>query len=297
MHFIRIQIAGAPSAYDPAGLLVPIPPDTVHQQLVSFAHSDRLAPVRAQAYDREQTALFVPGTAGAHASFEFTFAPSDGARRPAHFAPAINRYVAASPELAAAIAELIEGASGEGEKLRRIIDFTASLFDYDHPPVKFYEGKDAIPLLREMTKGSCLDINTFLMSSLYVAGIPAAYYSGYFFAAEKPPTSNHFHCWVSTFTEGEQQDWDIAHHISAGTRSIKPGLNPKPGVRLAMSCGRGLKFPLGAQDVWVSHLGSPVWVRRDGRHYEAEALATLTNAGGSHDLGPRIPRQSREIRV
>jgi Transglutaminase-like superfamily len=297
MYRIQIEIGGAPANLDAAGLLVPIPPDTLHQRLVSFQHSPEVSPIHCQAYDSEQATLFVPGSQGATATFEFRFAKSRGVRPAAHFLPAINPYVVASPELAEGIARLTEGASGQGEKLTRIVAYTASLFEYDHPAVKFYQGKAAIPLLRQLTKGSCLDINTFLMSSLYVAGIPAAYYAGYFFAAGKPPTADHFHCWVSTFTDGEQQDWDVAQQIMAGSRDVKPSLNPKPGVRFAMSCGRGLKFPLGERDVWISHLGYPVWLRRDGEQDKAKALATLINEGVRDDLGERIPRDSEEIRV
>ena len=297
MDLIYIEVDDPPEGLDPLGLLVPIPPDMLHQRLISFSHSDRLSPARSQADDSEQQALFVSGREGAKAHFEFRFGKPHGKRPAEHFRPAVNRYVVASPELVEGIAQLTEGASGNRDKLLRIVAFAASLFDYDHPPVKFYEGKDAIPLLRELTKGSCLDINTFLMSSLYVAGIPAAYYSGYFFATGKPPTQDHFHCWVSTFTDGEQQDWDIAHHIMAGTREVHPGLNPKPGIRFAMSCGRGLKFRLADRDVWISHLGFPVWVRRDGGHDKAKAVATLIKSGEFHDLDKRVPREGTEVRI
>ena len=297
MPSIRLEMAAAPAAVNLAGLLVPIPPDTLHQRLVSFEHSVGASAIPCQASDSEQRALFVPASVGAHARFDVHFEELGGVSPAQHFAPAINRYVVAAPELIEAIRQLVDGASSDREKLMRIIVFTASLFEYDHPPVKYYDGKDAIPLLREMTKGSCVDINTFLMSSLYSIGIPAAYYAGCYFEDGKSPVVDRSHCWVSTFTDGEQQDWDIAHHITAGTREVKPGLNPKPGTRFAMSCGRGLKFRLGARDVWVPHLGYPLWVRADGRHDRAQALATLIKEGKSDDLGKRIPREGQELRV
>jgi hypothetical protein len=297
MPSIRLEIAAAPSGVDPAGLLVPIPPDTLHQQLASFEHSAEPTAIRCQACDSEQGALFVPASAAPHATFEFYFKKADGGWPARHFEPAVNQYVAAAPELVEGIRQLTIGASGEREKLTRIIALTASLFEYDHPPVKFYEGKDAIPLLTQLTKGSCVDINTFLMSALYSIGIPAAYYSGCFFEDGKPPTAHQSHCWVSTYTDGEQQDWDIAHHIMVGRREVKPSLNPKPGTRLAMSCGRGLKFRLGERDVWLPHLGYPFWVLANGGQARAQALATLIEEGAADDLGRRIPGERHEIRV
>jgi hypothetical protein len=297
MYRIQVAVPEVPSGLNPLGLLVPIPPDTLHQSLESLVCPDHLSPHRCCAEDSTQTALFLAGRSGANVTFEFRFGPSRGEPPPSHFLPAVNRYIQPSSELIEGLNQLTEGASGEREKLTRIIAFTASLFDYDHPPVKFYEGKDAIPLLRDITKGSCLDINTFLMSSLYVAGIPAAYYAGYFFEAGKSPVSRRFHCWVATLTDGEQQDWDVAHHITAGTRDVNPGLNPKAGIRFAMSRGRGLNFRLAGHDLWISHLGDPVWIEQDGGHERVEAVATLREAGDPYDPGKRIPVSGAEIRV
>jgi hypothetical protein len=166
-----------------------------------------------------------------------------------------------------------------------LVEFTTSLFDYDHPKHKFYEGRDEIPLLTCLTKGSCQDINTFQISSLYAADVPAAYYSGYFFEAGKRPAANWFHCWISTLIDGRQQDWDIAHHMKQGLRAIEPALNPVPGRRVAMSHGRGLRFGMAnGFEAVIPQLGQPVWVYEDGEAVPAGATATLLEEGDDDNV-------------
>jgi Transglutaminase-like superfamily len=277
MHWIHVDVPAVRPGLDPLGLLIPVPPATLHQCLESIKYTDGLSSTRLNALNAGQEALFVPGSNAANRRFAFRFGPGAGVSPAEHFTPIVSRYSRPSAELTEGVNQLTAGSASEREKLQRIVNFAASLFDYDHPAVKFYDGKDEIPLLKQLTKGSCIDINTFLMTSLQVAGIPAAYYAGYFFEAGQPPTAVNMHCWVSTFTEGEQQDWDIAHQITSGARDIVSSLNPKPGIRFAMSCGRGLMFPINERPMFVAHLGFPTWLRSDGGSERAEAVATLVS--------------------
>jgi hypothetical protein len=280
MYSVRIAIPKSPSKPDPAGLLVPIPPNAAHQRLTSMTLSEGAPPTRLTSLDGAQDAWFFPETTGTGRTIEYQFIAGDGHSPAHHFDLPDNRYTLASPELKDAIIKLTKDAADQQDALWRVIKFTTPMFDYDHPPVKFYDGRDDVPLLLCCTKGSCSDINTFLISSLRVIDVPCTYYAGYFFPAQKPPSVTGFHCWVSTLAEGRHEDWDIAQHLICGTQDVEPELNPQiPGVRLAMSYGRGLRFALPGQEVMLAHLAYPMWVFPDGSYLPSDAEATLGGPG------------------
>lgn len=284
MILLQIDIPKAPDGPAPIGLILGKPPHMLHQRLQG-AIAPKIASLQVvRALNADQDAYFVPATDGAGARFEFRIGPGQGDIPLNQFDVMKNRYTKPSVELKEAVRDLIKGSSDQHEATRRLVEFTASLFDYDHPKHKFYEGKDEIPLLTRLTKGSCQDINTFLISSLYAAGIKSTYYSGYFFQTGKPQSANWFHCWISTLINGEQQDWDIAHHMKHGVASVGPALNPVPGKRFALSYGRGLTFSMGnGFEAVIAQLGQPVWVYADGEHVPAGATATLVDDEGEND--------------
>jgi transglutaminase-like putative cysteine protease len=280
MYSLQIEIPAASPRPDPAGLLIPIPPDTAYQRLTSVKRSETHAWTSVRSLEGDQAAFFFPGTEGANASVVYEFSAGDGKDPAHHFDLADNRFTRASPELKQTAIELTNGASNQREALRRLVDFTASLFEYDHPPVKFYDGMDDIPMLSCSTKGSCTDIHTFLISSLRSIGVPCTYYSGYFFPASSPPTATGFHCWVTTLADGVHEDWDFAKYLKTGRRDVLPALNPvTPGVRLAMGCGRGLRFAVAGQEAMLPHLAYPWWIFSDGSCVPANAQATLSGPG------------------
>jgi len=294
MRVLTVDIPAPPPGEVPVGLLIGRPPETVHQSLEAAVPPAIASLQTIRAANAEQIAYFVPGTDAAGARFTFRIRLRPGAVAAAHFAVMDNQYTRPSAELRAAVRERIAGGAGPQDALARLVDFTASLFDYDHPKQKFYEGKDEIPLLTQLTKGSCQDINTFLISSLYAAEIPATYYSGYFFEAGKPQVSAWFHCWIATLIEGQQQDWDIAHHMKHGIARIEAGLNPVAGERLALSYGRGLRFPLPGGDVVIPQLGQPVWVYASGESAPAGAMASLSEEGEpTNAVGARVRETSQ----
>ena len=183
-----------------------------------------------------------------------------------------TRLTRPSQALQARIGDLTNGAANAGEALRRIVDHAASQFVYAHPEQRFNDGADAVPITCGLTEGSCIDINTYLVSSCLAAGIPAAYFAGYFFPEERSGITNDMHCWVVTRAGGVQQEWDIAHHIKTGKDRIEPGYNPRPGRRYALSFGRGHLYRVGERDVELSCFSEPEWLLPDGR----TARATLT---------------------
>ena len=280
MYSIQIEIPAAPPRPDPAGLLIPIPPDTAYQRLASLKRSESHAWTSVRSLDGDQSAFFFPGTEGVNSSVVYEFSAGDGKDPVRHFDLADNRFTRASPELKQTVIELTSSASNQRDALRRLVDFTASLFEYDHPPVKFYDGMDDIPMLSCSTKGSCTDIHSFLISSLRVIGVPCTYYAGYFFPASSAPTATGFHCWVTTLADGVHEDWDFAKYLKVGRRDVLPALNPvTPGVRLAMGCGRGLRFAVAGHEAVLPHFAYPFWVFSDGSCVPAEALATLSGPG------------------
>jgi hypothetical protein len=275
MTSILIDIPEAPPQPDPVGLLVPIPPDTAHQCCAGVARPDQPSLRRLTALNATQEAYFLPGLDGAGARFEFAVAPGTGASPARHFTPFDSRYSRPSAELREAVAELMRCARDQRAAVESIAELTSSLFDYDHPQARFCDGKDEVPLLLKLTKGSCTDINTFFLSSLYAVGIPGTYYAGYFFEDGKPRMTSGFHCWISTLAEGEHLDWDIGHHLKHGLGAVRPCLNPVPGRRVAMSHARGLRFELPDGEVELTHFAYPVWVYPGGWYEPAQAVATL----------------------
>ena len=183
MTTVYVDIPEAPPGPPPVGLILGQPPHMMHQRLEA-AHPPEIGNLQVvHALNAPQDAYFVPSIDGAGSRFEFRIGPGQGGAPRPHFEVILNKYTKPSAELQDAVRDLIEGANDQHEQVRRLIEFTTSLFDYAHPSHKFYEGKDEIPLLTRLTKGSCQDINTFLISSLYAVGVPSAYYSGYFFEA------------------------------------------------------------------------------------------------------------------
>jgi hypothetical protein len=174
-----------------------------------------------------------------------------------------SRYTLPSSELAEHVTQLLAGCTTENQKLRALVNFTSAIFDYDHPERPFNYGMSRVPLLMKLTKGSCTDIHGFLITMMYAAGMPAAYYAGHFFA-EGTNRSPGFHCWCGTRPDGKLAYWDIAQQIKAGHATIVPGMNPVGGRRYAFACGRGLLFELGELEVLLGHFGTPTWVLADG---------------------------------
>lgn len=161
-----------------------------------------------------------------------------------------SRWSRAAQLLVDEVAEVAPEATG-AELAEAIACHTAERFTYDHPQEKFTDGLDHVPALGcALTPGSCSDINTYFIAALRSRGIEAGYIVGYFFPEEKGDHCEDMHCWVVTRHGEASLEWDIAHFLKLGTREIKPGLNPKPGFRLATGFGMGLTLPeLGIEDV------------------------------------------------
>ncbi len=179
------------------------------------------------------------------------------------FRPTDSRFTRAAADMAEELTGVARAAGGGADGMQAIAEHVASMFDYDHPEERFYDGFEHIPLLCGTTKGSCVDINAYLIAGLRAAGYEAGYIYGPFIPEEKKTWCADMHCWVVTRHGGVVQEWDIAHHLKMGTRAVRPGLNPKPGVRVAMSHSMGWVVPaLGIRDHKL--FGPPLIVADDG---------------------------------
>ena len=191
----------------------------------------------------------VVGTGG-KLSLTFAFTEDGGSYPEAMFAWRPSRYTRYADALLAEVAAIAPHAAAP-DRARAIACATAERFTYGHPDVRFNDGLDEVPALGcGLTEGSCVDINTYFIAALRAAGLEAGYVTGFYFPADKGDWCEDGHCWVVTRIDGQVQEWDIAHHLKMGTRDIRPGLNPKPGFRVACCHSMGLNFPeIGVADL------------------------------------------------
>ena len=182
-------------------------------------------------------------------SLTFKFTPSQGAYPDEMFVPHPSRYTRFADDLVTEVEPVGADLTGV-ERARAIACHVAERFTYGHTDQVFNDGLDEVPALGcGLTTGSCVDINTYFIAALRAAGIKAGYITGFFFPEEKKGSCEDGHCWVVTRINGETHEWDIAHHLKMGSRDIHPGLNPKPGHRVACFHSMGLDFPeIGIQN-------------------------------------------------
>lgn len=201
----------------------------------------------------------------------WTFGLEGCAYPEAMFAPRISRFTSGAADMVAAVTQVAAQIKDPQDRLAAVVAYVTDLFTYGHAEVPFYDGHDAIPELCGLTVGSCVDINAYLIAACRSVGIEAGYMTGYFIPEEKRSHTTDMHCWVVTRAGGVVQEWDIAHHLKMQTRKIRPGLNPKPGVRVPMAHSMGWNIPaLGVQDAKL--MAEPIWLLSDGSWRKAEEL-------------------------
>lgn len=145
-----------------------------------------------------------------------------------------------------------------------VVNQVTGLFSYGHVDKTYYDDADELPQLCDMTTGSCVDINAYLIASLRAAGVDAGYVTGYFFPEEKQGSTFEMHCWVVTRDENYGcREWDIAHFLKMGRQDVHASLNPKPGRRAAIAHSMGHDIPaLGLSDAKL--IAEPIWVTQSG---------------------------------
>lgn len=261
-----IAVAVDTSKADGRALIAPIGMPSPHQTLMQTATDD--VPMHfTQEARTGQSVIVVPPiglAARSTITFRYQLAECGTAYPETMFLPRDSKFTRAADALIDNAQAVVAGSSTAREVIDAVVAHTAQAFTYGHPEERFYEGCDEVPMLGcGLTAGSCVDINIYLIAALRSVGIEAGYAAGYFFPEEKNGACDDMHCWVVTRADGEVLEWDIAHHLKLGTRDIKPGLNPKPGVRYAISHSMGWDIPaLGVRDAKL--LCEPMWVERNG---------------------------------
>ncbi|WP_421726480.1 transglutaminase-like domain-containing protein [Bauldia sp.] len=255
-------------------LLAPVGIQTPETTPLGFAVEGADFRLTGESETGQMAALIAPAREPVILTYAVADGPGPGYPE-ALFAPRDNRFTRPAAALADDARNLAETAGGGAAGIAAIVNHVGQKFRYAHPEVRFNDGADAVPHLAcGLTEGSCVDINTYLIACLRAAGYEAGYVTGYFFPAEKNGTCDDMHCWVVTRHGGRVEAWDIAHHLKLGTRTVQPGLNPKPGTRVAVGHSMGLTFPaLGIADLKL--LAEPVWVDAEGGTAAAEVTIRL----------------------
>jgi hypothetical protein len=269
---IRVEIPDA-SARHP--ILVPAGTETPHDRVTGLRVEGAEITAHATAGGLGLGALLARPTAP-RVAVVYSVAPSASSVYPEPtFRPRANRHTTAAADLATASREIAVRAGGGRAAVEALVAEAGSRFAYTHPEIRFTDGLDAVPHLScGLTPGSCVDINTYLVASLRAAGIEAGYLVGYFFPEERGGVTHDMHCWVVTRAGGEVLEWDIAHHIKAGLGPTRPGLNPRPGRRVAVGHSMGHSYDLPEGRLETKLLAEPVRIE-DGTAHPTEGL-TIT---------------------
>ncbi|MCA3247269.1 MAG: hypothetical protein ING19_18080 [Azospirillum sp.] len=180
-----------------------------------------------------------------------------------------TRYARATPELAAFAREAADATPSPAAALRRIVDHASEIMWYGHGPDTVIGDGAAVPLLTRPTRGTCIDMHGYCLAAARAAGIEAAYCAGFWFGAGENRALG-MHCWFAARVDGAIVHYDVSRQLKIPRRPIVEGLEPMPGRRVLMACGKGLEFDLPGGTVRVDHFARFVWRTPDGRdHYPA----------------------------
>lgn len=185
-----------------------------------------------------------------------------------------NRYTTASTELAELVEALTQGCQSQAKSIEKLMLHAADIFGYGHQDQRFNDHHDEVPAICGTAKGSCVDINTYLIAAAKHLAIPVQYMAGYWFHPEKTETLD-MHCWLAFQADGEILHWDLAHHLKWGVNDLAPELNPAGGRRVPMSCGRGLKFDTPNGEIEISHFSEPVWITNGANQVKPEPVIKI----------------------
>lgn len=223
-------------------LLFPLPIDTPEQRVADFRVEGAQSHGPMQAQNSGQQALHLTAEAGALPKVVVDFAPEPQIFAPWIFAPTGGAHETPSPDLVDLMARVAPAELTVMERVWRIVRHVESRFTYGRREVGLGDDTAAIPALEcDLHRGTCIDTHTYAVAALRAAGLEAAYVSGAFLV-EGESSGYSGHCWFVVRAEGVPHHWDISHFLEYGLGPVQPVLNPKPGVRQALSVGRDLEF-------------------------------------------------------
>lgn len=186
-----------------------------------------------------------------------------------------NRFTRAAEDLVAQAREISGQASGTTALIHRLIEHCAEVFEYGHVEQRFNDGSPRVPSLCGTARGSCVDMNTYILAAARSLGLEVQYLAGYWFHPQKTQTTD-MHCWLVFRVDGEPLHWDLAHHIKWGIEPLVPGRNPAGGRRVPMSCGRGLIFATDFGEFEISHFSEPLWLLPDATTKQPQLKISLS---------------------
>lgn len=252
-----------------AWMIVPRPVTDWHSRCVSvqFDHVNQVHEI--EALNSRQHAYLLKPESGKIPRVQFEFVENDSDPDPWIWLINDNRYTRASPELRDLAGVITGEAEDDQTRVALLIEHAAVNFGYVHSDVRFNDGHDQVPMLCGTAKGSCVDINTYLIAASRSMGIKVQYMAGFWFHPDKQETLD-MHCWLTFECEGKPLFWDLAHHLKWGIEPLAPGLNPAGGRRLPMTCGRGLEFATANGRISISHFSEPLWVLASGECIKPE---------------------------
>jgi CBS domain-containing protein len=276
---LEVEIAGPLG--DP--ILAPVGTATPHHAVTGLeVTGGRIVKVVTETDLALGAVLVQPEGGPVRLSYAVETAAPDASYPEAAFRLRDNRYTRAAVALAEASRAIAQAAGFGRAGIEALVAEAESRFAYDHPEQRFTDGLDAVPYLScGLTPGSCVDINTYLVASLRSAGYEAAYLYGYFFPQERGGMTNDGHCWVATRHDGEILEWDVAHHLKAGLGPTRPGLNPRPGERVAVTHSMGHRYDLGHRTVGLKLLGEPMRLSEQGEPDWLTLMARLSPESGA----------------
>lgn len=269
-YSISLQLRNIDWLEKAKGLLVPIPPSTAHQLLIGTDIGSLGGVLLKEKSSRQRAWWIKDVNLALQEGFHFNLRLEDMELDISDFNRPLNRHTRAHKSVKKLLESELKNSTSPMARIRNMVNLLEGKFQYHHG----YSGDELPSLNCDIVTGNCLDINTVFIQMLALEKIPAAYYIGYFFEDNKPLLVDDWHCWVSTMDDHQQQyDWDIAHHLKRRITPIEDGLNPVPGIRFAMSCGRGLQFVTPDNDpVEVGHFGLPRAVFGVGRTKECPVI-------------------------
>lgn len=255
-----------------ATLLFPFPVDTPEQRVANVRVEGVQSHGPLQAQNSGQQALQLTAEAGSMPKVVVDFAPEPQAFAPWVFAPTGGAHETPSPDLVELMGRVAPVGLTPMERAWRIVRHVESRFTYGRREVGLGDDTTAIPALEcDLHRGTCIDTHTYSVAAFRAAGLEAAYVSGAFLV-EGQSSGHTGHCWFVVRAEGVPHHWDISHFLEYGLGPVQPVLNPKPGMRQALSVGRDLEFMGPDGPVTLPRLSG--FNRLDGRG-KVERLATI----------------------
>ncbi len=273
MPTVNVTLAESRWPAGAAALLVPVPPATAHQRLDDMTFGGRCLARSCvdSRHGQRALALYEFDPNRFRISYRFDAVRFDnGGGEEAGQPPAATACPPLPPALRSVVGRCLAEACCEADAVGRIVCHVAARFRYGP-----HDGGNLVSAACDLLTGNCVDIHGYLLAALGGAEVPAVYNAGYHFAPGPAPKADGMHCWVSSWSGGACQEWDVAHHLKWAIEPLRPGLNPAGGTRFAVSRGMDLSFCIGGLEVTLGHLAQPVWVFPGGRCRKAEVEVTL----------------------